>query len=77
VSDILTFVDCWWQTPTRLNTDTYFYHLNFFVQGCCVGYVIRLDGITLEMTILERDEVGAIVEKMVETRLRWFEHAER
>jgi len=29
------------------------------------------------MTILERDEVGAIVEKMVETRLRWFEHAER
>lgn len=37
----------------------------------------RLDGIALEMTILERDEVGLIVEKMVETRLSWFGHVER
>ena len=37
----------------------------------CVGCVIRLDGIELEMT---REGVGVplIVEKMVETRLRWF-----
>jgi len=37
----------------------------------------RLDGIELEMTTLERFWVAPIVEKMVETRLRWFEHVER
>jgi len=39
--------------------------------------VVRLDKIRLEMTILERVEVAPIVEKMVETRLRWFGHVER
>jgi len=39
--------------------------------------MVKLDRIALEMTILERDEIGPIVEKMVETRIRWFEHAER
>ena len=39
--------------------------------------MVRLDKIRLEMTILERVEVAPIVEKMVETRLRWFGHVER
>jgi len=38
--------------------------------------VVRLDEIELEMT-LERVRVTPIIEKMVETRLRWFGHAER
>jgi len=29
------------------------------------------------MTILERVGVAPIVEKMIEARLRWFEHVER
>jgi len=36
-----------------------------------------LDGIELEMTTLERVGVAPIVENIVETRLRWFEHVER
>jgi hypothetical protein len=39
--------------------------------------VVRLDNIGLEMTTLERVGVAAIVEKMVETRLRWFLHVEK
>jgi len=41
--------------------------------------VVRLDGIGLKMTPLERERVGVAptVEKMVENRLRWFGHVER
>lgn len=39
---------------------------------------MRLDGIGLEMTTLERVGIAPIVKKMVvETGLRWFEHVER
>jgi hypothetical protein len=38
--------------------------------------VVRLDGIGLEMTILERVGVPTIVEKVVENRHRWFGHVE-
>jgi hypothetical protein len=39
--------------------------------------VVRLDKIQLEMTTLEKIGVASIVEKMVETRLRWFGHIDR
>ena len=39
--------------------------------------MVRLSGIELEMLTLERVGVAPIVEKMVETRLRWFAHVER
>ena len=39
--------------------------------------MVRLDEIELETTTLERVGVPPIVEKMVETRLRWFGHVER
>jgi len=40
--------------------------------------VVRLDEIKLEMTTLERElGVAPIVEKTVESRLRWFGHVER
>jgi len=42
------------------------------IDGICVGSVVRLDGIALEMTTLERVGVASIVEKMMETRLKWF-----
>jgi hypothetical protein len=38
---------------------------------------VRLDEIRLGIKILERVEVTSIVEKMVETRLKWFGHVER
>jgi len=38
---------------------------------------IRLDSVELETTTLARVGVAPIVEKMVETRLRWFGHVER
>jgi len=41
--------------------------------------VVRLEGIGLGMTPLERESWGSIapiVEKMVENRLRWFGHVE-
>ena len=39
--------------------------------------MVRLDWIELEMTTLEKVGVAPIVEKMEETRLRWFRHVER
>jgi len=46
---------------------------------CCVGCVVRLGKIELEMTTLDGERVGVspIVEKMVETILRWFGHVKR
>jgi hypothetical protein len=44
------------------------------IDRICVGCVVRLDGTELEMTTLERVGVASIVEKMVETRLKWFGH---
>jgi len=39
--------------------------------------LLRLDEIGLEMTTLERVGVAPIVEKVVETRFKWFGHVER
>lgn len=41
--------------------------------------MVRLDNVELEMTTLKREGVGVapIVEKLVETRLRWFDHVEK
>jgi len=39
--------------------------------------VVRLDGIGLGITPLERENEGSTVEKLVENRLRWFGHVER
>lgn len=39
--------------------------------------MLRLGGIGLEMTESSRVVVALVVEKMVETRLRWFDHVER
>lgn len=42
-----------------------------------VGCVIGLEIIGLEITTLQRVEVALIIDKIVETRLRWFEHVEK
>lgn len=40
--------------------------------------MVRLDGIRLEMIILERVlGVAPIINKIVKNRLRWFRHVER
>jgi len=42
--------------------------------------VVKLGGIKLEMTLLERERGGditPIVENIVKNRFRWFEHIER
>ena len=39
--------------------------------------MVRLDGIGLGITPLERENEGSTVEKLVENRLRWFGHVER
>lgn len=40
--------------------------------------MVILDGIKLEKTTLERERVrvAPIIERMVETKLRWFDHVE-